>query len=465
MDPNPEPTTTQPTRTHSSSVRVAVRIRPTSTNDACITDSKTAPSKSATDTCSSFIVPNSNQSIRILCPSNASTLLATGTDVSSSAVVAAATENTIRGMIPRAVHAIFNELGTLRACEPSTTHNETLKSYSVSESKLANTAKKPQTPSAFKTKAKLGEDVSIREDKEGGIAICGATTVIVDSSEAAVRDPSYARQFKRTQNTGDRKTEGICINQGLLVLGRVINCLSESKPNNPDAVVPYGDSKLTKYLQHSLGGNSKTVMLACVSSLESDLSESINTLRYASRARGTQNKSRITIDTCGANSQVAPLLAEIAQLKSLLAEANLAHAADEMAIVSLQSDPDVAVAGSVAEEKMRNLEIENAQLTRKQSEAEPATLESRELIKDLEKTSPLNESNRNRYTRNRQTHSNDAKRRIRVTLPPPEIARLRRRISHLEAEFVELHRILEIQSTELQKIIAEKHALSDLLGS
>ncbi|KAI8832806.1 kinesin motor domain-containing protein, partial [Chytriomyces cf. hyalinus JEL632] len=268
-----------------------------------------------------------------------------------------------RGMIPRAVHAIFNKLETLRASEPLTTHNETLKSYSVSvsflelhneewvdllkESKPANTAKKPPTPSAFKTKASLAEEVSIREDKEGRIAIHGATTVIVESAEAAIRllskgsklrstaatsmnesssrshaifslsltstqmtssrpntglvitskfhfvDLAGSERLKRTQNTGDRKTEGICINQGLLVLGRVINCLSESKPNNPDAVVPYRDSKLTRFLQDSLGGNSKTVMLACVSSLESDLSESINTLRYASRARGIQNKSRI----------------------------------------------------------------------------------------------------------------------------------------------------------------------------
>ncbi|KAJ3244121.1 hypothetical protein HDU78_011385 [Chytriomyces hyalinus] len=597
MDPKPEPTTAHPTRisTNDSSVRVAVRIRPTSTTDACFTSSKTAYSVSAPDASCSFIVPNSEQSIRVLCPSNASTLFATSTDVtaaSSSAVVAAAadvdweydsvwaedsnqesifesevaplvsafiegfnttlfaygqtgsgktftmgtaiTDPTPRrsatpsklkdtrvanasgrstptskpstpskprpsssvslvrpakstispsdsavsfhdltassGMIPRAVHAIFNKLETLRASEPSTTHNETLKSYSVSvsflelhneewvdllkESKGANTAKKPPTPNVFKSKASVAEEVSIREDKEGRIAIHGATTVIVESAEAAIRllskgsklrstaatsmnesssrshaifslsltstqmtrsvkspvksqsrsaepqrsntglvitskfhfvDLAGSERLKRTQNTGDRKTEGICINQGLLVLGRVINCLSESKPNNPDAVVPYRDSKLTRFLQDSLGGNSKTVMLACVSSLESDLSESINTLRYASRARGIQNKSRITIDSSGANSEVVPLLAEIALLKSLLAEANLVHAADEMAIVSLQSDLDAAVAGSAAEEKMRNLEIENAQLVKRVQEAESGLLESKEMIKDLEK--------------------------------------------------------------------------------
>ncbi|KAI8617489.1 P-loop containing nucleoside triphosphate hydrolase protein, partial [Chytriomyces sp. MP71] len=111
---------------------------------------------------------------------------------------------------------------------------------------------------------------------------------LVITSKFHFVDLAGSERLKRTQSVGDRKTEGISINQGLLVLGRVINCLSEMKPNATEAVVPYRDSKLTRFLQDSLGGNSKTVMLACVSSLEADLPESINTLRYASRARGIQ---------------------------------------------------------------------------------------------------------------------------------------------------------------------------------
>lgn len=67
--------------------------------------------------------------------------------------------------------------------------------------------------------------------------------------------------------------EGISINKGLLVLGNVINALVDLKTH-----VPYRDSKLTRILQDSLGGNSKTTMVACVSPAASNIGESKSTL-------------------------------------------------------------------------------------------------------------------------------------------------------------------------------------------
>jgi len=88
--------------------------------------------------------------------------------------------------------------------------------------------------------------------------------------------------------------EGISINKGLLALGNVIAALTEEgKKNNH---IPYRDSKLTRVLQDSLGGNSRTTMIACVSPHDSNYEETLNTLKYASRARNIQNKPIINRD-------------------------------------------------------------------------------------------------------------------------------------------------------------------------
>ena len=87
--------------------------------------------------------------------------------------------------------------------------------------------------------------------------------------------------------------EGISINMGLLALGNVISSLTDS---NKSKHIPYRDSKLTRILQDSLGGNSNTVMIACVSPAGSNYDESLNTLKYADRARKIQNQPVINRD-------------------------------------------------------------------------------------------------------------------------------------------------------------------------
>lgn len=75
-------------------------------------------------------------------------------------------------------------------------------------------------------------------------------------------DLAGSERSKKTQATGERFREGININKGLLALGNVISQLGEG---DPTAYVGYRDSKLTRLLQDSLGGNSITLMIACVS--------------------------------------------------------------------------------------------------------------------------------------------------------------------------------------------------------
>jgi TolA-binding protein len=76
--------------------------------------------------------------------------------------------------------------------------------------------------------------------------------------------------------------------------------------------VPYRDSKLTRLLQDSLGGNSKTIMIACISPSDRDFMETLNTLRYANRARNIKNK--VVQNQDKTSKQIAQLKAEIERL-------------------------------------------------------------------------------------------------------------------------------------------------------
>ena len=96
--------------------------------------------------------------------------------------------------------------------------------------------------------------------------------------------------MKNTGASGERAREGISINAGLASLGKVISQLSS---RHPGTFVSYRDSKLTRLLQDSLGGNAITYMIACVTPAEFHLSETLNTVQYAQRARAIQSKPQL----------------------------------------------------------------------------------------------------------------------------------------------------------------------------
>lgn len=87
--------------------------------------------------------------------------------------------------------------------------------------------------------------------------------------------------------------ESIEINSSLLSLGKVINCLSNEKLIQH---IPYRESKLTKILKQSLGGNTYTFMIACISQSDLFVEENLNTLYYASRAKNIKNTPIINED-------------------------------------------------------------------------------------------------------------------------------------------------------------------------
>ncbi|CCI42806.1 unnamed protein product [Albugo candida] len=142
-------------------------------------------------------------------------------------------------------------------------------------------------------------------------------------------DLAGSERAKRTNAEGLRFKEGVNINKGLLALGNVINALcerersshaQENAANGSVSMVhvPYRDSKLTRLLQNSLGGNSKTLMIACVSPADVNYDEISSTLRYAARARKIQNQAVANCEINPSNEIVSlRMQVELLQLQLL----------------------------------------------------------------------------------------------------------------------------------------------------
>lgn len=128
-------------------------------------------------------------------------------------------------------------------------------------------------------------------------------------------DLAGSERQKATGATGDRLKEGAQINLSLSALGNVINALTEPKTaGTKKRHVPYRDSKLTRLLQDSLGGNSFTVMICNVSPAEMNAEEeTTSSLRFAERAKKVENTATVNRDPKSA--RLAELLQENMALK------------------------------------------------------------------------------------------------------------------------------------------------------
>ncbi len=109
-------------------------------------------------------------------------------------------------------------------------------------------------------------------------------------------DLAGSERVNRTGNVGDRFKESVHINSGLLALGNVISALSSTEKTRSKHI-PYRESKITRILKDSLGGNANTLMICCISPSSCNLDESINALKYASRARYIRNKPIVNMDS------------------------------------------------------------------------------------------------------------------------------------------------------------------------
>ncbi|XP_054274997.1 osmotic avoidance abnormal protein 3-like [Macrosteles quadrilineatus] len=125
-------------------------------------------------------------------------------------------------------------------------------------------------------------------------------------------DLAGSERQAKTGATGDRLKEATKINLSLSALGNVISALVDGKAKH----IPYRDSKLTRMLQDSLGGNTKTLMVACLSPADNNYDETLSTLRYANRAKNITNKPHINEDP--KDTMLREYQEEIYKLRNLL---------------------------------------------------------------------------------------------------------------------------------------------------
>ncbi|KAJ3007560.1 Kinesin-like protein kif21b [Thoreauomyces humboldtii] len=200
-------------------------------------------------------------------------------------------------------------------------------------------------------------------------------------------DLAGSERLKRTNAEGDRKKEGISINQGLLALGNVISALGDDTRRSANSHVPYRDSKLTRMLQDSLGGNSQTLMLACVSPSDTNYAETLNTLNYANRARNIKNKVVINQEWAGGNNansiamerEIRMLRATVSQLRAEMqleggsrpASGSVNHGSGDPSAAGYLSSQRLLVSGNVRDrdaqlrmQRERDLESEVDDLRR-----------------------------------------------------------------------------------------------------
>jgi len=185
-------------------------------------------------------------------------------------------------------------------------------------------------------------------------------------------DLAGSERAKATEATGARLREGSNINKSLTTLGRVIAALADPKQHRPGKrnkdVVPYRDSILTWLLKDSLGGNSKTAMIACIA--PSDYDETLSTLRYADQAKRIRTRAVVNQDHVSAaerDAQIAAMAEEIRVLQLSVSDNRRREKEGKEQEEKLEEYQNRVVTmqrmmeerSMVAEGKIRNLQTEN----------------------------------------------------------------------------------------------------------
>jgi len=176
-------------------------------------------------------------------------------------------------------------------------------------------------------------------------------------------DLAGSERQDKTHATGERLKEAQKINLSLSALGNVIQALVDGKSKH----IPYRDSKLTRILQDSLGGNTKTLMIAAVSPASDNFDETMSTLRYASRAKLIKNKPIVNQDP--KDAMLAQYAEEIKKLREMLKNKG--------------GGQTLAVDGAIREEDMANLE-RLKEMEERNREMEEEMVNRRKKVQDRE---------------------------------------------------------------------------------
>lgn len=208
------------------------------------------------------------------------------------------------------------------------------------------------------------EQISTSSGTENATADCVAT---IKKGKLNLVDLAGSERQAKTGATGDRLKEATKINLSLSALGNVISALVDGKSKH----IPYRDSKLTRLLQDSLGGNTKTIMIACISPAEFNYDETLSTLRYASRAKNISNKPVINEDP--KDAMLREYQAEILNLKAQLAS-------NGTSLSGRVTPIDMELNKHIEEEKIKLAEFYEAETLRLKNEHDSQRKEKEDLM-------------------------------------------------------------------------------------
>jgi len=233
-------------------------------------------------------------------------------------------------------------------------------------------------------------------------------TITIETSEPGADGKAHIRAGKlhmvdlagserqsKTGAVGERLEEATKINLSLSSLCHVISTLVDSKNGS---FVPYRNSKLTRILQDSLGGNTKTVMISNIGPADYNYDESLNTLRYASRAKFITNKPRINEDP--KDAMIRQFQEEIERLKQELAKADSGMGGDvpveggsgpvQKGAHKGNKNMDIQKTQEILDEKTELLKKKSLTLEQENAEAaEKLKLQEEEIKKSSEKRSEM----------------------------------------------------------------------------
>lgn len=204
-------------------------------------------------------------------------------------------------------------------------------------------------------------------------------------------DLAGSERAKRTGASGATLKEGISINKGLLCLGNVISALTDE--SKKVSHIPYRDSKLTRILQDSLGGNSNTFMIACISPAEINFEETLNSLKYASRARHIKNKPVVNTDAHSAmisqmRLEISNLKLEIQTYQNLLSTSNnddiknaLEILKKESKVVQISAD-DIEMSSHKSQQMEKKISMLSSELEISRSSLQALEIENLKIKRD-----------------------------------------------------------------------------------
>ncbi|KAF4576582.1 hypothetical protein EYR36_004560 [Pleurotus pulmonarius] len=186
------------------------------------------------------------------------------------------------------------------------------------------------------------DNLQVHEEKSKGVYVKNLSDYYQRNTESGTMktgnlylvDLAGSEKVGKTGASGQTLEEAKKINKSLSALGMVINALTDGKAKH----IPYRDSKLTRILQESLGGNSRTTLIINCSPSSYNEAETLSTLRFGIRAKSIKNSARV-------NAELSP-----AELKNLLTKANVANTSFQKYIAALEAEVAIWRAGGVVDQ-------------------------------------------------------------------------------------------------------------------